>query len=321
MTQSRYLFFVEKAATLLLLIYPMLMLTIKGGMNGVFLFMLLLVFAVWIVHPIDMSTVVWRREWTIYSMAMFAMSAAILISQGFHQNYSAHPYDAASRYWLAIPVFLLLQRLRPSIFTVLQFAFPAAAIAGFLLAKDIGVRLGIGLGIDTLDLIHFGDIELILGMLSLFSINWFGRDKLPLHILKIAGFIAGLAASFASGSRGGWLAIPVFIGIFFYFKMNQVSWRMVLASAVSSTLAIVMAYSVSVSVHQRVNDFANDVAAFEQGNRDTPTGIRWQLYKAALDVFSRHPVSGVGPEGFALEMKPMQEAGQITPAEIGRAHV
>jgi O-antigen ligase len=266
-----------------------------------------------------MSTVVWRREWTIYSMAMFAMSAAILISQGFHQNYTAHPHDAASRYWLAIPVFLLLQRLQPKVFTVLQFAFPAAAIAGFLLAKDIGGRSGIG----TLDLIHFGDIELILGMLSLFSINWFGRDKLPLRILKIAGFIAGLAASLASCSRGGWLAIPIFIGIFFYFKMKRISWRMILASAVLATLTIVMAYSISTNVHQRVNEFVSDVAAFDQGNRDTPTGIRWQLYKAALEVFSGHPISGVGPEGFALEMKPMQEAGKITPAAAvaGRTEV
>jgi len=48
-------------------------------------------------------------------------------------NYAAHPHDAASRYWLAIPVFLLLQRLSTNVFSVLQFAFPAAAITGFLL--------------------------------------------------------------------------------------------------------------------------------------------------------------------------------------------
>ena len=46
MTQSRYSFFIEKAATLLLLIYPTLMLTVKGGMNAGLLFMLLLTFMV-----------------------------------------------------------------------------------------------------------------------------------------------------------------------------------------------------------------------------------------------------------------------------------
>lgn len=325
-TQSRYLFLVEKAAALLLLIYPTLMLIVKGGMNGVFLLMLLISFAVLIIRPIGMSPVGWRREWAIYSAAMLAMSAAIFISQSYHHNYAAHPHDAASRYWLAIPVFLLLQRLRPNTFTLLQVAFPVAAIAGFLLAKNLGGRSGI----DTLDLIHFGNFELILGMLSLFSIDWFGRDKLPLRILKGLGFIAGLAASLDSGSRGGWLAIPIFITIFFYFKVARISLKMVVASLISAILFITIAYSASTtfhqrvdSVHQRAGSLANEVVTFKQGNRDSSVGIRWQLYKAAVDVFARHSLFGVGPEGFALEMKPMTEAGKITPlaAYYGRGEV
>ncbi|MDH4234915.1 MAG: O-antigen ligase family protein [Gallionella sp.] len=316
---SRYLFFVEKTAALLLLIYPTLMLAVKGGMNGSFLLMLLLTLAVLIVRPAGINAVEWQPEWRAYFVAMFAMSAAIFISQSYHHNYHGHPHDAASRYWLAIPVFLLLHRLRMNVFKVLQFAFPVAAIAGLLLAKDMGGRSGVG----TLDLIRFGSFELILGVLSLFSINWFGRDRLLLRILKIAGFAAGLAASLATGSRGGWLAIPVFIAIFFYFRMNRISWKMVAVSLIAAVLAIMIAYSASATFHRRVNEFANDVAAYSQGNRDTSTGIRWQLYKAAVDIFSRHPIFGVGPEGFALEMNPMMEAGKITPAaaDLGRGEV
>ncbi|MBI5626528.1 MAG: O-antigen ligase family protein [Nitrosomonadales bacterium] len=313
---SRYLFFVEKTAALLLLIYPALMLTVKGGMNGTFLLMLLLTFAVWIVRPAGINAVKWQPEWKAYFVAMVAMSAAIFVSQSYHHNYDAHPHDAASRYWLAIPVFLLLHRLRMNIFIVLQFAFPVAAITGLWLAKDLGGRSGIG----TLDLIRFGNFELILGALSLFSINWFGRDRLPLRILKISGFAAGLAASLASGSRGGWLAIPVFIAIFFYFRMTRISLKMAAASLISTILAFTIAYTGSATVHQRVNALANDVASFGQGNLDTSIGIRWQLYQAAVDVFSRHPIFGVGPEGFALEMKPMMEAGKITPLAAGLGH-
>lgn len=298
--QSRYLYFVEKAVTLLLLI-------------------LLLAVAVGIIRPTGMNAVVWRREWTVYATAMVAMSVAIFISQSYHQNYTSHPHDAATRYWLAIPVFLLLQRLRPNVFTVLQFAFPAATITGFLLAKDIQGRLGIG----TLDLIHFGDFELILGMLSLFSIDWFGHDKLPLRILKILGFIAGLAASFASGSRGGWLAMPLFLAIFVYFKPAWLSSRTIAFSAIVGILIATLIILPNTKFYQRVFEFGSDVATFDQGNRDTSTGIRLQLYKAAVDVFLRHPIFGVGPEGFAREMRPMMEAGKITTnaAELGRGEV
>lgn len=320
MAQSRYLSLVEKAAALLLLIYPTLTFAVKGGMNGVLLLMLLLAIAVWAVRPLGMNTVKWQHEWDAYFIAMGAIAAAIFISQIYHQNYDAHPHDAASRYWLALPVFLLLQRLRLNVFTALQFAFPVATITGFLLARNlVEGRSGIG----TLDLIHFGNFELILGVLSLFSIDWLGRDHLLLRILKVLGFAAGLAASLASGSRGGWLAIPVFIAIFFYFKVTKVSLKMVVASLASAILVITIVYSASSTFHQRVNELANDVATFDQGNRDTSTGIRWQLYKAAVDVFMRHPIFGVGPEGFAAEMKPMADAGKITPkaAELGRGEV
>jgi len=321
MAQSGYLLFIETAATLLLLIYPTLMLVIKGGMNGVFLCTLLLAFAVLVVRPNGMKAVVWRREWEIYALAMVSMAAAILISQSYHQSYAAHPHDAASRYWLAIPVFLLLLRLRPSVFAVLQFAFPVAAIIGLLLAKDMGGRTGI----STLDVIHFGDFELTLGVLSLFCIDWFGNDRWPLRTLKILGFIAGLAASFASGSRGGWLAIPVFVAIFIYFKAAWRSPRAIAITAIAGTLAagVLTATLYYSPFHQRMTALVTDVTAYDQGNSNTSTGIRWQLYKAAADVFSRHPIFGVGPEGFALEMQPMMEAGKVTPdaAALGRGEV
>ena len=317
--QSNYLNFIEKAAALLLLVYPTFMLTVKGGMNGVFALMLLLALAAWAVRPSGMKPLVWRREWTPYVTAMFAMSVAILISQSWLNNFSARPHDGASRYWLAVPVFLLLQRLRFSTFSLLQFAFPVAAITGLMLTKDTGVRSGI----STLDLIHFGDFELILGTLSLFSIDWFRRDPTALRILKLLGFAAGLAASFASGTRGGWLAIPVFVAIFIYFKAGAISSKMIATSVVAMLLSIFLLYTFNTTLHQRIDQLTQDVTSFEQANRDTSTGVRLQLYMAAADIFARHPFFGVGPQGFALEMLPMMEAGKITPlaAKLGRGEM
>jgi len=320
---SHYYSVIEKSATLLLLAYPALMLAVRGGMNGVFLLLLLLALAVWIVRPNGMSALAWKRDWTPYAAAMAGMSLAILFSQAYHGSYAGHPHDAPSRYWLALPVFLLLQRLRPGVFAGLQIAFPAAAILGFALAKDPGDWLGHRASIDTMDLIHFGDFELILGALSLASLNWFGRDPLALRILKIAGFIAGLAASFGSGSRGGWLAIPVFVALMFHFKSARPTLKMIISAVAGLAAAAVLLYSLRATVQERVNQFAGDVASFQEGKRDTSTGIRWQLYKAAVEVFLSHPVFGVGPEGFAQEMKPLAEAGKITPmaAELGHAEV
>ncbi len=307
---SLYFHFVEKTVAALLLAYPALMLTVKGGMNAVFLFMLLLAMAAGIVRPAGMNAFAWKPEWTAYVATMFLLSLAILVSQVSHQNITAHPHDAASRYWLAIPIFLLLQRLPLRVTGMLQYAFPLGAIGGLLVA----IREPEGrLALSMLDRIHFGGFELVLGMLSLFSLNWAGRDIPALRVLKIAGCMAGVWASLDSGSRGGWLAMPLFIGLFFYFSMGKSFLKTIMASLFVAVLAMAAGYFAIGTFHDRVNQLANDVMTFDQGNRDTSAGIRWQLYKAAADVFYHHPLTGVGPEGFASKMQPMEEAGKLTP--------
>jgi O-antigen ligase len=323
----RYGSSIDAAVMLLLLSYPTLMLTLKGGMNTAFILLLLLTFVVAIKRPQELPAVVWRRDWTLYLLAMTGMTVAIFLSQLVNQKFGGHAHDAATRYWLAIPIFLLLQRMPLSIFKVLQYTFPVAAMVGLLLANSVIGNVYFNLdgrvGISTIDLIHFGDFELLFGVISLLSIDWFGRDKLPLQALKILGCVAGLSASVATGSRGGWMAIPVFIALFIYFNAHKNSWRLISSAVLTIILSATLLFTTNNPITQRFFETTNDVSSFDKGNRDTSTGIRFQLYKAAADVFMRHPIFGVGPQGFADEMQALVEAGKLTPlaAELGRGEV
>lgn len=303
----------------ILLIYPSATLLVEGGANGTFILMLLIAIGVWAVRPGDMRAVVWRNDWNSYVIAMFAMTIAIFISQSWLREYDDHPFDAPSRYWLAIPIFLLLQRLSWKTFTPLQYAFPIAAILGLVMSHDMEGRSGV----DTLDLIHFGDIELSLGVLSVMSLNWFGKDSQALRWLKIAGLLAGLWASMASGSRGGWLAIPLFIVLIVYFRAGRMTWRVVLNSALIIGLMATLLFAATSTVQQRLGNFSSDMTELSQGQADTSIGIRLQLYRAALEIFIRNPAFGVGPEGFAKQMKPMAAEGKLTPqaAYLGEGEV
>jgi O-antigen ligase len=318
---------INVAVMLLLFSYPTLMLTLKGGMNSAFILLLLINLLVRIKRPQALLAVVWQREGTIYLLAMTGMTLAIFLSQLANQKFGGHAHDAATRYWLAVPIFLLLQRMRLSIFKVLQFTFPVAAIVGFLLANNIigNIHFNSGgrVGITTIDLIHFGDFELLLGVISLLSIDWFGRDKLPLHGLKILGFIAGLFASVATASRGGWVAIPVLIALFIYFNAHKVSPKLIGLTVLTVILSGTLLVATNNNITQRFFETSNDVSTFDKGNRDTSTGIRLQLYKAAADVFVQHPIFGVGPQGFADEMQALVDAGKLTPlaADLGRGEV
>lgn len=318
--ESRYTRFMEKTVALLLLLYPGLMLAVKGGMNGSFLFLLLLSIGVLMFRPREMPPVKWEREVKFFMLAMAALPVTIFLSQSYNHQYSGHPYDAASRFILAVPILLVLKRVRFDVVARVQYAFPLAAIVGWLMTKPIAPGR---VGVSTIDLIHFGDFELMLGVLSILSINWSERDAFWIRSLKILGFLAGVYASFASGSRGGWIALPIFMVIFIYFKFGKISFKALMAVALMLVMANFFAYTYINGIHQRVDELVSDLADYQHGNFDTSTGIRLQLFQVAADVFIKNPVLGVGPEGFSLEMDSMLKEGKITPmvAALGKGEV
>ncbi|OGT19219.1 MAG: hypothetical protein A2342_01250 [Gallionellales bacterium RIFOXYB12_FULL_54_9] len=315
-----YHLFVETTAALLLVFYPSLIFVVKGGMNGAFLFLLLLSIAVLIVRPREIPGVAWNSELRVYLLAMAALPVAIFFSQTYHHHYGGHPYDAASRFLLAVPIFMVLQRLRFSIVAMVQYAFPVAAIVGCLMLKPIADGR---YGVATLDLIHFGDFELVLGVMSLLCLNWTGRDALLLKVLKVIGFLAGIYASVVSGSRGGWIALPVFLMIYIYYRFGKISLKSLIITPLILIIVGLIAFTFSQKIHHRVGEVTGDLSAFQHGNPDTSIGVRLQLFKAAAEIFVQEPVFGVGPDGFALEMDVMLKAGKVTAmaAEFGKGEV
>lgn len=318
-SDSNYLRYIETTVRILLLAFPVLMLTVLGGMNAVLFASVLIALLVKLHPPRSLVKTEWRSQWWPYVIAMFAVTVAILISQTYHQNFGAPHYDGPARYWLAIPVFLLFYRLDLRVFDTLQFAFPIAAITGWFLAKDIGA----GVTLPLIDKIRYGDSMLMFSMLSLLSIDWLSRDVLYLRALKWAGFLFGLVATLQSGTRGALLAIPVFVAIYLISRGIRLSMKSILGSLALGILVIAGAYISNSTVQNRMQEMATEVTTFDQGNRDTSTGIRWQLYTAAVEIILEHPVFGVGTGGYALQMAPMVAEGKITPiaAEYGRGEV
>lgn len=312
--------FIEWAAALILIAYPSLMFAVKGGMNGSFLLLLILALAVLLHRPRQMPAVVWDAEMTRYLLAMASLSIAIFISQSYFGHYSGHPYDSASRFLLAVSVFLLLTRMRLNMVMMVQYGFPLATLVGLLMANTL---VDGRLLLDNLDLIHFGDFELMLGVLSLLSINWAGRDPLVLRMFKILGFIVGVYVSLKTGSRGGWVAFPIFVLIFMRYRFGRFSPRTIAITLMTASILTLPFYLFNQTIHDRINQIEKDFVAYYDGDLDTDTGIRLQLYKAATRIFIKNPVFGVGPEGFRREMDSMLQAGEITPnaALLGRGEV
>ncbi|MEN2291940.1 O-antigen ligase family protein, partial [Enterococcus faecalis] len=104
---------------------------------------------------------------------------------------------------------------------------------------------------------------------------------------------AGLYASYLSQSRGGWIAIPVLL-LIAVATLRHVAWKK-RVTALLVFFALLAAVCVSSSVvRARFDQAVSDLRAYQAGKTNTSIGIRFQLWKAAALMLTRHPLAGVG---------------------------
>jgi O-antigen ligase len=182
--------FLNRFVMLALLCYPALLLTVQGGMNGLF-FLLVVTSLFYLFRRTKLpKTRLWDGYSTAFAIAMASPMLAVLLSQAYHGTFSAPPLDGPSRFLFAIPVFLALRRSEIPTLAIIKFAFPLGALTALIYAAIIH-RQFLADNSYFVNHIHFGDMALMLGFLSLFSINWAARDRAPVLILAICGLLAG----------------------------------------------------------------------------------------------------------------------------------
>lgn len=308
----------------LLLTYPALTLLLHGGASAISITAAVISLAL-LLSPerwTGLAPIQWDHVDTRLCLAMASPLVAVLIVEMWHGVVEPSTLDSPSRFLAAAPLFLVLRQGLPRTlaWSDLSFALGALASLGILLIAPqafVGVDR---ISSQFLNLIHYGDIALVLGALSILSLNWWRKDGLPVRIIKIAGLIAGLAASVLTGSRGGWIAVPVVAALILYVRSRGKSrrWKVLLPLAIVAILASVFAFSPA--ARDRIGDISSDLIHYKQGQRDTSVGIRLQLYEAATKIVESHPLLGLGAHGFHNSMQSFADAGALTPmaAQLGR---
>lgn len=254
--------------------------------------------------------------------SIFALYAIAMFVFAYLDGWHVRELDRPSRFILALPVMLLLLKLVGRV-QWLWFGVVLGAILAFTLAVYERSVLGFGRAQGSQHPIMFGNIGMMLGLISFVSSMYFLAKKRYLWLaLGIVGGLCGIGASVLSASRGGWVALPL-IGFFLLWQSRFLLGKKTLVGALAtSVFLIVVAVAIpQTGIKDRIDEAVSDVVKYDTGvDKKTSVGLRFEMWKAALVMFKGSPFIGVGEYGSVSVKAKIVEEGTVSKEVLGYSH-
>ncbi len=257
-----------------------------------------------------------REKVLIFSMLLLPLVMALDV---IFRDLSLRYVDYYLRFVFVLPIFFALRNikinLRPLVIGILIGSIGAGFLAlyqyHFLHHHNLKEYSSLGYMIK----INFGNISLLLGMMSLAGLLLIQeiRFKKTFIVITLLAFILGSTGSILSGSRGGWLALPFFMTLFFMYFPGQRSIKIL--SVIGLIVGILLIYYSNDHVKSRIDLAYKNTATYFSTDQlkaaKTSVGTRLELWKAGWLVIAEHPLLGVGSGRFKQALKDKIETGEI----------
>ncbi len=259
-------------------------------------------------------------DWLILAV-MFGYAAVQLLGVYIH-DLSIREFDKPFRFVLAGIALLYLLKYPPKQSYFWTGISIGACGAGAWAMWQVFIHGADRAGGFTM-IIQFGNLSLLLGLMSAIGLLWaFNQEKnLHLKLLFVLGFFLGLVGSILSGTRGGWVAVPfTVIGVAYVYRhkinCNQLLGLFLMLVIASMIIYLIPAFGVS----NRIDDALRDIENYLSGHTTTSLGTRFELWRGAIIIFMQNPFFGVGEYDFNNKLNLLKETGIINPEIISHAH-
>ena len=301
--------YTENALLGVLALAPMFALTIKGWTSiTLFLAVILSITLLLLDKNNEEITPNGIREKTwwvpIIITALAAPITAVFISQALRQDWAWKYYDAPSRFLIAIPLFLYIYKKKINVINLWQYSIPLSLIITWLVMPYLpqtnwAVIPGRS-GTYFADGLSFGHICITFAFLSFCSIRFNKQESWQITLIKVAGGAVGVYLSIQSGSRTGWLAIPLVLPMLFFVNIKKNKWVSLLIALTITVATLSVTYQTSTKVHDRVNLMTTEILSYhtQQDNNTSSVGMRISFARMGYYFFKLKPLTGWGDKGF-----------------------
>jgi len=177
--------------------------------------------------------------------------------------------------------------------------------------------------------IFFGNSAIIASCVSLLGLIALpAANRKPIAIAYLGlGAIAGLGASFFSGSKGGWISLPVLMVVIYHFAAATWSKKAArIGGCIAFFLLVALALKPNSPVIPRLQDFATDFSrwvnnSFDNDGKTGTASSRLEMWKFAFNVANEHPVLGFGQQALKERKLEAVRSGDFDPIISQYAHV
>lgn len=264
-------------------------------------------------------TLLWRcprlnleRE-DCWLMAVLAGYSLLFMLQLWWEGAGSSAFDRPSRFIFAVPVLLFVLVYPPRLAWLWSGLVVGAMLtAGWALWQKL--YLGIDRATGYTYVIQFGNISMLLGIFCLAGLGWAvvqPRRRAWLALLLL-GAMAGALGSLLSGSRGGWIGLPFVFWVLYRAYGQGIGLRIrMLALAMLLALGS-LAYALPhTGVQERVVQAFTDIELYQQGEKWTSLGARFDMWKGALQLITEKPLTGWGWHGYQERMQELADQGKV----------
>ena len=262
------------------------------------------------------------KETILLMIGILFYAAVWMLEVHFHQL-GSREYDRPSRFVFAVIALLFLLRYPPRQ-DVVWAAIALGGIATGSWALWEKLALGAVRVSGHTNAIQYGNLSMLMGLLCLAGLGWaykLHRYRGLWITVLLVGLVFGLMASGLSGSRGGWIGLPLILLYIAKQYHEHLPKRLLLASIAGVVTLVTVAYLMpSTGVKSRVGEVFHDIEQYQQGNPRTSVGIRFELWKGNLILIQEKPLLGWGEKAYKEYMDELFSQGAIKAHIESHAH-